>query len=325
VSEVVQESENVEVDTSELPHFQGATPENETRATGATSILQVRQGALDRHARIYRPTQRAHKPGFVVLLHGAVGSGAEMARLTDFDTEVDRLGWIAAYPDAHNPGPNGGWDAHACCAQPGVDDIGFIRQLIDATTRSDAVDPSRVYIAGFSRGGMMAYRLGCELADRVAAIAVVAGNMSDRRGNIDAVECRPAAPVSLLAIHGTDDRNVPIEGGVGPAELAYFKDHPDLMVFENDLITYAPLSDVVGFWRQVDHCSGIEEVESSPSASTRRWRGPGGVCVEVLRIAGGTHAWPGPAHSPRSPDGSVNASDLVADFFVRHPRSKRLA
>jgi polyhydroxybutyrate depolymerase len=206
-----------------------------------------------------------------------------------------------------------------------VNDVEFIRQLIDAAIRSDAVDPSRVYIAGFSRGGMMAYRLGCELADRVAAIAAIGGNMSDRHGNIDAVRCRPAAPVSLLAIHGTDDRNVPIEGGAGPDEIAYFKEHPDLMVLEDDLITYAALSDVVAFWRRVNHCSDTEEIEDSRLADIRRWRGPDGVCVEVLRIVGGTHAWPGPAHSQASPDASVDASEVIADFFVRHPRGKRIA
>ncbi|MFI5287377.1 MAG: alpha/beta hydrolase family esterase [Candidatus Dormibacteria bacterium] len=312
------------MDTSEEPHLQGATSEDDARVRSASKVLQVRQGALDRSARIYRAAKRARQPGLVILLHGAVGSGEEMARLTNFDAQVDRLGWIAVYPDAHNPGPNGGWDAHACCAQSGVNDVDFVRQLIDATTRSDAVDPSRVYVAGFSRGGMMAYRLGCELADRVAAIAVVAGNMSDRNGNIDAVRCRPTAPVSLLAIHGTDDRNVPIEGGAGPDELAYFKERPELRVFEDDLITYAALSDVVAFWRRADHCSDIEEIESSPSAATRRWRGPGGVCVEVLQIEGGTHAWPGFAHPTGTPDASVEASEIVADFFVRHPRSKRV-
>ena len=308
------------MDTSEA-RMSTAPSSRKTRVTGTTEVLRVPQGGLDRHARIYRPATPSRRPGLVILLHGSVGSGEEMARLTNFDAQADRVGWIAAYPDAHNPGPNGGWDAYACCAQPGVDDIEFIRQVIDATTRSDAVDPSRVYIAGFSRGGMMAYRLGCELAYRVAAIAAVAGNMSDRQGSIEAVRCRPAALVSLLAIHGTDDRNVPIDGGAGPDEVAYFKERPGLMVAEDDLITYAALSDVVAFWRRANHCSETEMVESSRSSATRRWRGPNGVCVEVLRIAGGTHVWPGPAHSP-GPDASVDASEVIADFFVHHPRRK---
>jgi polyhydroxybutyrate depolymerase len=248
-----------------------------------------------------------------------------MAHLTGFDTQADRLGWIAAYPDAHNPGPDGGWNAHACCAQAGVNDVKFIRDLIDSVTMSNAIDPLRVYVAGFSRGGMMAYRLGCELADRVVAIAVVAGNMSDRHGSIDTLRCRPVAPVSLFAIHGTDDRNVPIAGGVGPDELAYFKERPELMVVEDDLISYAPLTDVVAHWRRANRCSEAETVENSASFTSQRWRGPDRVSVELLSITGGTHAWPGPAQSPDSPDASVDASEVIADFFVHHPRAEEIA
>jgi len=296
-----------------------------TSADGAAEVLRLQQAHLVRTSRIYRPAALSQAPGLVILLHGAVGSGEEMAQLTGFDAHVDRLGWIAAYPDAHNPGPNGGWGAHACCAQPGVDDVAFIRDLIDAVTTSYAIDRLHVYVAGFSRGGMMAYRLGCELADRVAAIAVVAGNMSDRHGSIDALRCRPVAPVSLLAIHGTEDRNVPLAGGVGPDEMAYFNEHPELKVVEDDLISYAPLTDVVAHWRRVNRCTETETLESSTSSTIQRWRGPGGVSVELLSIIGGTHVWPGPAQSSGSPDASVEASELIADFFIRHPRSEEIA
>ena len=296
-----------------------------TSAAGAAEVQRLRQAHLVRTSRIYRPAALSRSPGLVILLHGAVGSGEEMALLTGFDAHVDRLGWIAAYPDAHNPGPNGGWGAHACCTQPGVDDVTFIRDLIDSVTTSHGVDRLRVYVAGFSRGGMMAYRLGCELADRVAAIAVVAGNMSDRRGSIDALHCRPAAPVSLLAIHGTEDRNVPIAGGVGSDELAYFNERPELKVVEDDLISYAPLTEVVAHWRRVNRCSDVEATEKSASSTTQRWRGPGGVSIELLGITGGTHVWPGPAQSPGSPDASIDASEVIADFFHRHPRSEEVA
>ena len=301
---------------SSVPSDGYMTSERPLTSTGGTAeILQLRQARLVRSARIYRPAALSPSPGLVILLHGAVGSGEEMAQLTRFDAHADWLGWIAAYPDAHNPGANGGWDAHACCAQPGVDDVKFIRDLIDTVTKTHAIDRLRVYVAGFSRGGMMAYRLGCELADRIAAITVVAGNMSNRHGSIDALQCRPTAPISVLAIHGTDDRNVPIAGGVGPDELAYFKERPELMVGEDDLISYAPLADVVAHWRRVNRCSETETIESSASSTRQRWQGPDGISVELLSINGGTHVWPGPAQLPGSPDASVDASQLIADFF----------
>jgi poly(3-hydroxybutyrate) depolymerase len=93
------------VDTSEGPHLDRTVLQDETRVSGTAEVVRVHQGVLDRHARIYRPATPSRRPGLVILLHGAVGSGEQMARLTNFDAQADRLGWIAAYPDAHNPGP----------------------------------------------------------------------------------------------------------------------------------------------------------------------------------------------------------------------------
>jgi polyhydroxybutyrate depolymerase len=288
---------------------------------GHVEMRHVVQGSIVRDYRLYRPTTVSRRPGVVILLHGATGSGEEMARLTGFDRQSDRIGWIAAYLDAHNPGPNGGWDAHACCAQPGVDDLAFVRRVIDIITTEEAVDPARVSIAGFSRGGMMAYRLGCELADRVSAIAVVAGNMADRFGSVAGVRCWPSRPVSVLVVHGTGDRNVPAEGGPGPDELRYFSERPDLGVGVEDVIHYAPLEQVLRHWRQVNNCSVVEALVDAPPVTTRRWDGPAGVCVESWLIAGGTHTWPGPSHPSGSADASLDASRIIADFFLNHPRA----
>jgi hypothetical protein len=72
-----------------------------------------------------------------------------MAHLT-FDAEVDRLDWIAAYPGAHNPGPNGGWDAHARCAQPGVNDVAFIRDVTNVLKLVVPRDRIELSTPGFS-------------------------------------------------------------------------------------------------------------------------------------------------------------------------------
>jgi polyhydroxybutyrate depolymerase len=81
----------------------------------------------------------------------------------------------------------------------GVDDVAFIRALIDRVTRQYAIDPHRVYAAGMSNGAMMTELLGCRLANGVAAIAPVAGPMPEP---LEA-GCRPARPVPVLEIHGT--------------------------------------------------------------------------------------------------------------------------
>jgi|SRR5215510_3778205 len=110
---------------------------------------QLRQGSIERRYRLYRPSRLPASPRLALVLHGAVGSAEEIAAMTRFDLQADRLGWVVAYPEAHNPSVRGGWDSYACCKQPGVDDVAFIAALIDDLMRSDGIDPERVCVAGF--------------------------------------------------------------------------------------------------------------------------------------------------------------------------------
>lgn len=109
--------------------------------------------------RVYVPDGLASRPGLVVMLQPTVGSGDDFARLTRFDGQARRLGWVGAYPDALNPGLLGGWDTYACCPNE-FDDVGFIGRLADTLVATHRLDPVRVFVAGFSRGGMMAHRIG---------------------------------------------------------------------------------------------------------------------------------------------------------------------
>jgi len=252
--------------------------------------LDVKHAGVTRTCRIYRPEHLAAPTGLVVMLHPATGSGEEFARLTGFDQQAQRLGWVAAYPDAWNPGPSGGWDTYACCPNE-YDDVGFIADLIARIVGDQSLDPSRVFVAGFSRGGMMAHRVGCELSLHVAGIAAVAGNMADPSGSTEAVPCGPGRPVAVLIIHGSDDRNVPIEGGASP-------DYPEQL-------PYAPLSDVVSRWRAENQCTETAPVRQEGNVAIRRWNGD--APVELRLVIGGGHEWfPG-------------AGETIADFFAANP------
>src|SRR6185295_5222148 len=89
-----------------------------------------------------------------------------------------------------------------------VDDVTFISLLIDELERTQPIDTHRVFASGHSNGAIMSYRLACELADKIVAIAVQAGTLF-----VD--ECAPSHHVSVLQIHGTADENLPINGGKG--------------------------------------------------------------------------------------------------------------
>lgn len=273
---------------------------------GSIEFRTVAHGELERRYRVYRATRLAERTGLVLVLHGAVGSGVQIAELTRFDEQAERLGWIAAYPDAHEPGlPHGGWSTYATPVP--VDDVGFIASIVDELRRSERVDAAYVYAAGFSRGGMLAYRLGCELADRFAAIAAVSANIGDQIGKTEDLACRPSRPISVLTMHGSSDRNVPIEGGVSP-------DYPDQ-------IPYAPLSDVLRMWLGSNACRHVRDtVRRAGTATVRTWGCPNGARVELWLIERGAHSWPGLNNPPDSPDRAVDASRVIADFFAAHPR-----
>ncbi len=126
--------------------------------------------------------------------------------------------------------------------------------------------------------------------------------------------------MSVLMIHGTNDRNVPIEGGMSADELAYFRERFGQEVSSDSLMAYAPLTNVVDHWRLLNHCEDSEALEVSPPVTIRRWDAPLRVAVELRLIAGGTHCWPGPSQGLGSPDASIDASQVILEFFASHPR-----
>ncbi len=277
--------------------------------TGQTRVAGLRADGLTRTYRLHLPARRATRPGLVVALHGARSSGLELEAESGLDAQADRLGWAVAYPD----GVGRDWDAFGCCHRPGVDDVAFIVSLIDRVAADHGVDLDRVYVTGHSRGAMMAYRLGCELSGRLAAIAPVAGNMADPGGSVRAVDCRPGRRLSVLAINGAEDPEIPIAGG------------PSRVLREG--IDYAPLDDVIGRWRELDGCAAPASQTASGSSTSRAWRCAGGSEVRSVVVAGGGHAWPGTGliNPPWSPAAAFDAPGTIAGFFAAHPRAPAAA
>jgi polyhydroxybutyrate depolymerase len=268
---------------------------------GRTQVSTIPVESVARSYRVYRPASLAAKPGLVVVLSGVFGSGFQAEVSTGFDTQADRLGWIAAYPDSVLDG----WDAFGSTSSwglhPGADDVEFIGALIDRIVAEEGVDPGRVYVTGMSRGGMMTHRIGCELAGRVAAIAPVSGNMATATGSAADVPCNPVRPVSVLAIHGTADGVIPIAGG-----------RVD--------IPFSPLVEVMARWRRADGCDSASSVSTDGPSTTTSWQCPDGTTVAMRVVQGGWHVWPGTPTGVGGPD-AFDGSRVVADFFVAHPRT----
>ena len=271
--------------------------------TGRTQVGTIHADAVDRTYRVHRPANEIAKPGLVIVLHGSFGGGFQIESYSGFDTQADRLGWVAVYPD----GVADGWDAFGSTDKwgrhPGADDVAFVSALIDRFEATDGVDPDRVYVTGLSRGGMMSYRLGCALSDRIAAIAPVSGNMATASGSAD-VPCALSRPVSVLAIHGTSDGTIPIDGGKVD-------------------ITFSPFADVIARWRSLDGCGATSSDSIDGPSTTTTWACSSGSTVAQRIVTGGGHTWPTVSGTLASGGGwadSFDASRLIADFFVAHPR-----
>jgi polyhydroxybutyrate depolymerase len=188
-------------------------------AAGVPGTTQERTVTVDRRERSYRvytpaTLSRNDRP-LMIVLHGGLGNGERSERLFGMNAVADRNDFLVAYPDGiGGRGPMRNrrtWNAGTCCgpaANTKVDDVGFIRAMIDAIDRDYPLDRRRVYVTGMSNGGMMTYRLVCELPDVIAAAIPVAGTLG-------VAPCSGGDDVPLLHIHGTADENVPLEGGRG--------------------------------------------------------------------------------------------------------------
>jgi polyhydroxybutyrate depolymerase len=125
--------------------------------------------------------------------------------------------------------------------------------------------------------------------------------MADGQGSVGAVPCHPDRPLSVLAIHGSADTEVPIAGGD----------------------RFAPFTDVISRWRQLDGCQPAGSVVVTGRVTRSDWGCAQGSEVKSVVIEGGGHTWPGTPLSslPWGPSASVDASREVAEFFAAHRRA----
>jgi polyhydroxybutyrate depolymerase len=262
---------------------------------------------------VYVPTSRpATAPApLVVFLHGGGVDMMHGIHLLSIREEAERDGFIALFP-------NGTANAAGCCRfnipflngtwgdkQP-PDDVRFIAQLLDLVESRYPIDTDRVYATGLSNGAMMSYRLACELSDRFAGVAAVAGTY-------DFGGCTISHPISVLAIHGTRDPNIPYAGGTQP---------------NGQPITSQ--ADVVEFWRAFDGCAAEPDTRMLTPVAEERAYGQchNGTAVRQYTVQEGMHCWPGTEMPVQfqnlcNPGGShlsFQATPLIAEFFLSHPR-----
>ena len=247
------------------------------------------------HARLHVPSGTRGRLPVVLAFHGARYGSSFVAAYYGLSRVADEEHFAVIYPQASH-------DVFWQLPPGQTDDVDAVRALLDRMTSLPCVDTTRIYATGASNGGGFTARLGCELADRLAAIAPVAG------GYAPLGPCHPARPLPVLEIHGTRDQVVPYrgKGNDQSGSVAHF----------------------LAEWTGLDQCTGpADRTVVQPGVLRLLWSHcAGGTVVEHLRLARTNHGWPGGDTEaagmrnhpiPSADPTGVNAAEVVWDFLSR--------
>ena len=321
------EPETTAPETTEPETTAPETTAPETTASAASTALagvpatgDVVQRTLvtaDGRTRVYRiyvPSSLPNSPVPLLLaFHGGTGWGAQFEKNSGFDELAEANGFLVVYPDGVGSGAdettNRTWNGGDCCgaaARNDVDDVAFVDQLLDVLEAAYSIDPARVFAAGHSNGGILSYRLACELSERIMAVGLQAGTLE-----IDA--CAPPTAVSLLHIHGVADTNLPIDGGRGTTSIANVD-------FNSPRVAVQTFADAIG-------CSAepaVTTTATNADLTVSTWTGCDDRAeVQFVAVDGAAHPWMG--HTPSNPAAppvytGLDASFEIVAFLLAHPR-----
>jgi polyhydroxybutyrate depolymerase len=226
---------------------------------------------LERTYRIYIPpsNDKAKPLPLLIALHGGGGTGKAMEKLTlegliNFQTR--RFHFVVYPMGLRSTGMTEGkmkYRAH----QEKIDDVGFISALIDHLAKQYNIDIRRVYATGISNGALMSFRLGCELSEKITAIAPVAGSMPE---NLPA-RCSPSRPIPVIMISNTDDRLVPWEGG-------------DIRFGRKTFGRALSIPETVKYWVNHNQCSASPSFRRNGQRSERWNQGEEGIIQSMSKV-----------------------------------------
>ncbi len=254
----------------------------------ATSVVAQVNGTithdgLTRDHITYVPS--AYVPGtpvpLVFVMHGFTQSATAIMNVTVFNDLAEQEGFIVAYPN----GVDNGWNTNS--PFPGgstADDVGYIGALRDTLISQFSIDTTRIYATGFSAGGYMSHKLGCESPKCFAAIASVSGTINDG----DLAGCAPQHTPGVMQIHGTSDFIVSYNGSI---------------------FSGLGVQDVLDLWTSKLACSTPPTITPFNATVEQQVYAPcnGSASVVHYKIDGGGHTWPTGA--------TFSATNVIWDFF----------
>lgn len=261
---------------------------------------------ITRRYLLYVPARHdSSKPApLVISLHPAASWPSAEMRISGWNRLADQHDFLVVYPagrDFPQVWPMSPKDAAI--------DAQFISDLIDQLQSIHRIDPARIYVDGISNGGAMAFAVSCRLPSRIAAVGAVAAAEA-----IDFDWCGAAAPVPMMAFHGTADHVAPYGGGTSgdPVNPRQFP----------------AIRDWVARWARRNHCAHTP-VETGVTPKVRRLSYPDcpdNADVVLYTVDGGGHTWPGEDDLAEWIVGpathEISATQLLWEFYMQHPRKR---
>jgi|GEM_PF-1422300 len=264
----------------------------------AVTVGMTRREFLLHVPPVWPPTQTVP---LVIVLHGTHGDADDMVERTGMNVFADKRKFLVAYPNGTGFLKFLTWNVGGnCCGsalKADVDDVAFVRAIIADLRQKAWVNASRVFVAGFSDGGMLAFRLACEMSDQVSAIGVVAGRMPD-------IACKPKRPVPLIIFTGMKDPevNTDFDRYITPRSFGYARG----------------VDSTIRFWSTINGCEEppLHTVEGRHVRQAwRRCRARSRIVSYSVAEAG--HEWPR-LKRDSTDNGAVrdlSTTDHMLDFF----------
>jgi len=223
-------------------------------STFAASLENIQVGTTTRTMIAYAPAKITPKRPLLISMHGMNQDAAYQQGQAKWELVADTANFVVVYPN----GISNSWDIS------GTRDIDFVLTIIDTMANRYDIDRNRVYLSGFSMGGMFTYHAMNRVADKIAAFGPVSGYP------LGGANYTSSRPVPIIHVHGDAD----------------------------DVVTYTNLPNYIQVWVTRNNCP-TTPVITKPypshlpnSVATKTYWGPGDAGVEVvLMTIGGKGHW----------------------------------
>jgi polyhydroxybutyrate depolymerase len=296
----------------------GAEPSSGCRAAPPAASTENPFDAAGESGFYFQSVPPGARPGrplpLVVDLHGYSETAALQEDFSQLAVYGDQRGFVTITPQINRPVPL--WSD--TLASP---DVRFLGALLDQAERTLCIDERRVYLTGLSDGAFMTSAVACAFADRVAAVAPVSGIQ-------DIAGCKPARPVPVVTFHGTADPFVSYTGGLGPSALHLPAPNGTGTLGQSGATptTGPSIPAITAAWARRNGCApGPSSTVVASGVTLIRYRCPNQADVELYRITGGGHTWPGSQFGRQIASAvgftttAISANQIIWRFFEAHP------